>query len=1176
MQHAIGTGFIGSTPVVDLQVDENSVTGTSIGFVIAAGVQGSETFTLSDNAGGRFAIDFATGEITVANGGLLNHEVDQSHVVTVAVSDATGSYEEEFIIFVNEIDDLDLAVVGGLAVGENSANGTSIGSAIATPGPDAIAINQILANDSSLTYDSTTGKFYRAVEGNFTWHEANAGAISANIGVATGQLVTIRSQYENDLVQGLANSLSTPENLWLGASDQNNEGNWHWYADGVEDSADLFYLGQDPTGSAQNGAYTNWRVGDPSALGINEDFALFRHTTGLWDDTDITSSNHSYVIEWDASEVLDSFLFTLSNDAAGRFAIDSTTGEITVANGALLNHEANQAHIVTVAVSDAAGNNSAEDFTITVDNFNEGPSFQTTVTPTFTENTITNSADGAAPLATGDVDGDGDLDLFSTGTGTTIAWYENDSTGGFTVNTVDNVSGVSALTLTDVDGDGDTDLVVATSNFFSDGLVWYENDGNQNFTEHMIATVTRGANSVVTADVDSDGDIDLLVASSTDDSITWYENDGSENFSDRIISNANADGATSVATADVDGDGDLDVLSASFNDDKIAWYENDGSQGFTERVVDSSFSSARSVTTADVDGDGDIDILGAARDDNAIAWFENDGNETFTTRIITTNAIGANSVAVADVDADGDLDVLSTSFGDNTVAWYENDGSQVFAPHVISSVALGASTVAAVDLNGDGDLDVVSASQNDSRIATYESAGNLLNTFDGNPTFIENGAPVTLDVDLQVFDAELSALNNGSGDFGGATLTIERSGGANSDDVFSAAGPLSFGTTDFSLSGVKKGTFTSSVAGQIVLTFDPGVTNDEVNQVMQSLQYSHSSDAPPASVGLEWTFSDSNSGSQGAGPAFQAVGVTTVNITPVNDAPTLANIEATPVFYTEGGSPVGITGSTTVSDVDDTNIESAVVSISSNFSTDDVFNFTDQSGITGSYDSVNGTLTLTGSATLVEYQAALQSISYENTSDDPSDLTRTVTIQVNDGDDDSNIVSRDIDFTVMNDAPVLSAIETAPASYTENDVPLAITGSTTVSDVDDTNIESAVVSISNNFSVDDVLNFTDQSGITGSYDSVNGTLTLTGSASLIDYQAALQSISYVNTSDDPSDLTRTVTFLVNDGDVDSNIVSRDIDFTAVNDAPTLANIEGVPVSFTEGGAPVGILSLIHI
>ena len=121
--------------------------------------------------------------------------------------------------------------------------------------------------------------------------------------------------------------------------------------------------------------------------------------------------------------------------------------------------------------------------------------------------------------------------------------------------------------------------------------------------------------------------------------------------------------------------------------------------------------------------------------------------------------------------------------------------------------------------------------------------------------------------------------------------------------------------------------------------------------------------------------------------------------------------------------------------------------------------------------------------------------------------------RINDGDLSSNVLNRDIEITAVNDAPVLSAIETAPASYTENDAPLAITGSTTVSDVDDINIESAVVSISSNFSADDVLNFTDQNGITGSYDSVNGVLTLTGSASLIDYQAALQSISYENTSD---------------------------------------------------------------
>ena len=114
----------------------------------------------------------------------------------------------------------------------------------------------------------------------------------------------------------------------------------------------------------------------------------------------------------------------------------------------------------------------------------------------------------------------------------------------------------------------------------------------------------------------------------------------------------------------------------------------------------------------------------------------------------------------------------------------------------------------------------------------------------------------------------------------------------------------------------------------------------------------------------------------------------------------------------------------------------------------------------------------------MDYQTALTTIAYNNTSANPSTLTRSVSFEINDGELNSNILSRDIDFTVVNDAPVLSAIETAPASYTENDAPLAITGSTTVSDVDDTNIESAVVSISSNFSADDVLNFTDQSGDT--------------------------------------------------------------------------------------------------
>ena len=95
-----------------------------------------------------------------------------------------------------------------------------------------------------------------------------------------------------------------------------------------------------------------------------------------------------------------------------------------------------------------------------------------------------------------------------------------------------------------------------------------------------------------------------------------------------------------------------------------------------------------------------------------------------------------------------------------------------------------------------------------------------------------------------------------------------------------------------------------------------------------------------------------------------------------------------------------------------------------------------------------------------------------------------MTFTVNDGDIDSNPQSRNIEFTAVNDAPVLASIETVPVLYTENGAPVAVTDNLVVSDLDDTNIESAIVAISNNFAMgEDVLVFVDQAGISGTYNA---------------------------------------------------------------------------------------------
>src|SRR4030095_3075011 len=104
-------------------------------------------------------------------------------------------------------------------------------------------------------------------------------------------------------------------------------------------------------------------------------------------------------------------------------------------------------------------------------------------------------------------------------------------------------------------------------------------------------------------------------------------------------------------------------------------------------------------------------------------------------------------------------------------------------------------------------------------------------------------------------------------------------------------------------------------------------------------------------------------------------------------------------------------------------------------------------------------------------------------------------------------------------------------------------------DVDNTNLSSATVSIVSGFtSAEDTLAFTNQNGITGSYNSGTGVLTLTGSSSVANYQTALRSVTYANSSDDPT-ASRTVTFIVDDGTTTSTPATKGITINAVNDAP---------------------------
>ena len=103
----------------------------------------------------------------------------------------------------------------------------------------------------------------------------------------------------------------------------------------------------------------------------------------------------------------------------------------------------------------------------------------------------------------------------------------------------------------------------------------------------------------------------------------------------------------------------------------------------------------------------------------------------------------------------------------------------------------------------------------------------------------------------------------------------------------------------------------------------------------------------------------------------------------------------------------------------------------------------------------------------------------------------------------------------------------------------------------------------------DVLASRHQNGITGTFNAGTGALTLTRQRTVANYQAALRSVTYANSSTNPSTATRTVSFVANDGRRTSNTATRNIAVAAVNDAPVVA-MTASALAYTEGKSATAI------
>ena len=256
---------------------------------------------------------------------------------------------------------------------------------------------------------------------------------------------------------------------------------------------------------------------------------------------------------------------------------------------------------------------------------------------------------------------------------------------------------------------------------------------------------------------------------------------------------------------------------------------------------------------------------------------------------------------------DGGFVVTWTSWGttDSTLDIYAQrfgtDGLQLGEPVLVNTVTVYEQTTPDIAVLADGSVVVTWQSNNEDG----SGYGIHAQRFEPMaPNFIEGGDPVVIAPAAKVSDVELDALNEGQGDWSGASLVIQREeeGYGRGWDHGHWESPDHFGFKDGDGYWLRDGTLFkgdqafahfSVEQGRLVVTFAtyegaPAPTSADVNHVLQHITYWNSSDDPGESVKLSYRVEDGNAesnGEQGSGGEGKDCGTVTVQITPVNDAP---------------------------------------------------------------------------------------------------------------------------------------------------------------------------------------------------------------------------------------------------------------------------------------------------
>ena len=390
-------------------VDENSIQGTTVAALGTVDPEPGDTFTyaITNDPSGFFQI--VGDEIQVAPGANIDYEADQSHDVTVEVTDASGNtYSEVISLSVNNLWDegpTDI-LFGGGTVDENAAPGTTVAT-LSTVDADIGDIHTYaITNDPSGFFEIIGNEVQVAPGANIDFETASSHDITVEVTDAGGNTYSeVITLTVNDLIDEAPTDIvltggSVDENAASGtvvailSTVDADAGDSHTYAITNDPSNFFEIVGNEVR--VRPGALINFEAAASHDITIESTDAGGNAysevvTINVNDineaPTDILPNTFSVDENATAGTVLgalsatdedigESFTYQILNDPSGNFRVTTGkgAGNLAVAAGATLDFEVANSHDILLQVTDSAGNTHQETVTVNVnDLIDENP-----------------------------------------------------------------------------------------------------------------------------------------------------------------------------------------------------------------------------------------------------------------------------------------------------------------------------------------------------------------------------------------------------------------------------------------------------------------------------------------------------------------------------------------------------------------------------------------------------------------------------------------------------------------------------------------------------------------------------------------------------------------------------------------------------------------------------------